>query len=695
MVRYHMDLVLGQDSVRRVRQALVSLPRDLNSAYAGILERIYSQEPHKSHRSRQLITWILFSTRPLSVEETRCALSVEPEDSSLDQNGLPDLDALLSTCSGIIYINTENQCLGFVHQTIAQYLMQSPPVPIPMAHLSIARTCITYLLFDTFSGGRCLTDLELDARLLQNPFFLYAAQNWGRHTRICEEAAADLEPIIKLLLSDKMRLESSLQGLLLPAARYEGYSCTTPKHAPPLWLAAFFGLPATTHLLLRDRSCLNDFKASDGSTPLSMAAKSGFTDVMTILLDHGAEIRGFRGSAVPLLDAARRGQTEAVSLLLERGGDIHGKSSAGRTALHEAVGGGHGTTLTLLLDKGADANATTRSTWTVLHSAVTACQEEFVSELLQHGATLNTQTYEGETALHIAASRGFDSIISQLMDAGAAPGLVDIKGDTPLHSAASRGFVSACSLLIQSGSESGINAQNNNGETPIYQAAMAGHVVVVEFLLGRGANCKLLNSEGTLPLHQAAWNGCLPGVIALLNTGHHHINMADDRGRTCLHGAAAGGFVHVVKYLLQHGADCTLTYKPGPSILWKALSCYKHDSSRYRLLKYMLGQASETKDKITALDEALENSHTEVVAILQTTSPASPGVDFDVNSNDQIEPGVENAIEKLLSSPFPDGETGGAYKRIRKELREMLDCVGRGTETFALPVGKDLVSRPA
>lgn len=691
MARYHMDLILGQDSIRRVRQALITLPQDLNSAYAGILERIYSQERHKSHRSRQLIAWVLFSTRPLSIEETRCALSVEPGDCSLNQDGLPDLDALLSTCSGIISINTESQCVGFVHQTIAEYLMQAPPVPMTTAHLNIARTCITYLLFDTFSGGRCLTDTDLDARLSQNLFFLYSAQNWGKHTKVCGETAADLEPLIKRLLSDMGYRESSLQGLVLPSTRYEGYSWTTPKHAPPLWLAAYFGLPATTDLLLRGEGCLTDVKASDGSTALSMAAKFGYTDVMTILLKRGVDLGGSEGAAIPHLEAARYGKTDAVSLLLDRGADIDGKSSNGRTALHEAVSGGHDTTLTLP-NKGADVNAMTINRWTVLHSAVAARQEEFVVQLLHHGATVNTQTSEGETALHIAAGRGFDCVISRLMEAGATPELIDVNADTALHAAASRGFMSVCSLCIQSGSKSGINAQNRKKETPIYQAAMAGNVAVVEFLLERGANCRLSNSEGILPLHQAAWVGSLPGVVALLNTGHHDINAADERGRTCLHGAAAGGFVHVVRYLVQHGADNTLTYGPGPRILWKALSYYKDDYSRYRLLKYMLGQASRTKGQVTALDEALENSHTEVAAILQTASPTSPGVDFDVNIDDQTEPAVEGSIEKLLQPPFPDGETGGAYRRIRLELRDILNSLETGTETFALPVGADLVS---
>ncbi|KAG5655319.1 hypothetical protein KAF25_010471 [Fusarium avenaceum] len=418
MARYHTDLVLGQDSIPRVRQTLISLPHDLNSAYAGILERIYSQEPQKSYRSRQLIAWVLFSTRPLSIEEARCALSVEPGDSSLNQDGLPDLDALLLTCSGIISINTESQCVAFVHQTIAEYLMQAPPVPIPKAHLNIARTCITYLLFDTFSGERCLTDTDLDARLSENLFFLYAAQNWGKHTKLCGEVVADLEPLIKRLLLDMGYRESSLQGLVLPSARYEGYSWTTPKHAPPLWLAAFFGLSATTYLLLCGGGFLTDTEASDGTTALSMAAKFGYTDVMTIVLNRGAELGGSQGAAIPHLEAARYGQTDAVSILLEYGADINGKSSNGRTALHEAVSGGHDTTLTLL-NNGADVNAMTINRWTVLHSAVAARQEEFVVQLLHHGATVNTQTSEGETVLHIAASRGFDSIISRLLDAGA------------------------------------------------------------------------------------------------------------------------------------------------------------------------------------------------------------------------------------------------------------------------------------
>ncbi|KAH6959448.1 hypothetical protein DER45DRAFT_260232 [Fusarium avenaceum] len=372
MARYHMDLILGQDSIRRVRQALISLPHDLNSAYAGILERIYSQEPHKSHRSRQLIAWVLLSTSPLSIEGTRCALSVEPGDRSLDQDGLPDLDALLLTCSGIISINTESQCVGFVHQTIAEYLMQAPPVPMPTAHLNIARTCITYLLFDTFSGGRCLTDTDLDARLSQNLFFLYSAQNWGKHQTLWRSSGgsrtSNQEASLRYWVPRKQppgpgSVISSLRRIQLD----------NPKAYTASLVGSFFCLPATTDLLLRGGGCLIDAQASDGSTALSMAAKFGYTDVMTILLNRGADLGGSQGAAIPHLEAARYGKTDAVSLLLEHGADIDGKSSNGRTALHEAVSGGHDTALTLL-NKGADVNAMTINRWTVLHSAVAAGQ---------------------------------------------------------------------------------------------------------------------------------------------------------------------------------------------------------------------------------------------------------------------------------------------------------------------------------
>ncbi|KAK0610750.1 ankyrin repeat-containing domain protein, partial [Immersiella caudata] len=489
MARYHMDLIVGQDSVRRVRQALMSLPDELNAVYASMLDRVYSLEADRASRSRQLIALILFTTRPLTIDETRCALSIEPGDTCLNENDLPDLDVLLSACGGIIHVSSETQLLSFAHQTLAEYLLQAPPISSQTAHFMIARSCLTYVLFDSFAGGRCRSDDDLDARLRTHPLFLYSAQNWGMHTRTCGEAP-DLHNLLNQLLYEKPKhRESSLQGLLLGPARFDGYSQTTPHQVPPLWLAAFFGLPAATLRLLGvgDGTAMVDSCASDGSTALSVAAKRGYTDVMAVLLDHGADVKTTGAVVVPLLEAAKRGQLEAASLLLQYGADVNARSSNGRSALHEAVVGGKEITA-LLLEKGADSESQTANFWGVLHSAVVAGDKDIVSQLIKKGASVYATTSDKETALHLAARRGLDSIVSLLLDAGADSKYIatDANGDTALHAAASHGHISTSTLLIQGGGDR-INMPNTKGETPLYQAAMAGHTSVLDLLLANGA----------------------------------------------------------------------------------------------------------------------------------------------------------------------------------------------------------------
>lgn len=59
----------------------------------------------------------------------------------------------------------------------------------------------------------------------------------------------------------------------------------------------------------------------------------------------------------PIHHAARNGDTEIVRLLIEHGADVNAKNTRGHTVLYCAGGHGHLETLQLLLDEGADCNA--------------------------------------------------------------------------------------------------------------------------------------------------------------------------------------------------------------------------------------------------------------------------------------------------------------------------------------------------
>lgn len=92
-------------------------------------------------------------------------------------------------------------------------------------------------------------------------------------------------------------------------------------------------------------------------TPLSLAASGGYVDIITLLLDAGAEINSRTGSKLgisPLMLAAMNGHEPATSLLLQRGSDINAQIETNRnTALTLACFQGRTEVVNLLLDYGA------------------------------------------------------------------------------------------------------------------------------------------------------------------------------------------------------------------------------------------------------------------------------------------------------------------------------------------------------
>jgi ankyrin repeat protein len=71
-----------------------------------------------------------------------------------------------------------------------------------------------------------------------------------------------------------------------------------------------------------------------GLTPLHLAASSGHTNVVVLLLDKGAKIDSTeKDGATPLHFAAQEGCLNAVKLLLDRGASVNARDKQGRTPL--------------------------------------------------------------------------------------------------------------------------------------------------------------------------------------------------------------------------------------------------------------------------------------------------------------------------------------------------------------------------
>lgn len=321
---------------------------------------------------------------------------------------------------------------------------------------------------------------------------------------------------------------------------------------PDLWEAAWRGDEERGRdLLVRG---LRDPNGRDqsGYTALMAAAHNGHTQIITLLLDQGADphARGLSGTA--LVFAAAMGRTEAVRLLLER--DAVDREDVFLTvALCVAAEGDHLETMRLLLDAGADVNASgSGAGQNALHAAAGAGRLAAVRLLLERGANPDTAGYAG-TPLTFALRRGHSAVVAALRAAGARYDLAD---------AASVGDADRVRALLEDGADP--NApQPGTGALPLLLSAKQGATDVARLLLDHGADPNATHNGYTaLLMALTYWR---KPIVFLLIERAADVNVARFDGATALHEAVRSHDTATVRALLAAGADVNAV-RPGASI---------------------------------------------------------------------------------------------------------------------------------
>ncbi len=298
-----------------------------------------------------------------------------------------------------------------------------------------------------------------------------------------------------------------------------------------------------------------------GVTPLSQASTNGNPQIVEALLKAGADANTFQAEGqTALMSAARAGSAETVKILLDHGAEVNTKESwRGQTALMWATAENHPAVVQVLVDHGADVNLVSsvfdfsgmkpkpgdvpmhfpRGGFTALLFAARGGFTECAKILLDHGADIKAADPDGTSALLLAIINGHYDTAAFLLNLKADPNAADSMGRAPLFAAIDMRDLYGSNrpapkdtnkiepmdlikMLLDKGADPNAKLTKlippravldfpdmmmGEGATPFLRAAKSADVPLMNLLLEKGADPKVVTKAGVTALMVAAGMG--------------------------------------------------------------------------------------------------------------------------------------------------------------------------------------------
>lgn len=295
----------------------------------------------------------------------------------------------------------------------------------------------------------------------------------------------------------------------------------------PLMAAAMRGHMQVVEVLLQRKANPNT-KNAEGATALSYAAVFQGTDLCSVLIKHGADVKlAARG----LCDAAYRGKFDVCQFLLQSNADPNARSPDDYTPLCCAAERGHLSVCQLLVEHRADPKAK------IGKSFDTALSKALDKKHADVAAFLRPLTvWHGVRALLCV------SCVLCLM----ARLFVQVKPQSDIMKTAGSGDMKQLEQAIKAGGD--VNEKHTNDMTPLMYAAFFGHQAALELLLEHKADPNLVGIDSIDQSEKfalffaarAGYKGCCEALLkaradpAMLHDGKPLARIARKEGHTDL-----------------------------------------------------------------------------------------------------------------------------------------------------------------
>ncbi|WP_312319930.1 ankyrin repeat domain-containing protein [Stenotrophomonas sp.] len=269
------------------------------------------------------------------------------------------------------------------------------------------------------------------------------------------------------------------------------------------------------------------------------------------LIARGADLNTPHRGMTPLLAATRdswHGRPEAVMTLLANGADSRAADSEGNTPLHHAARSSDPGVAALLRDAAAEVDALNNEGWSPLAVACQVGNWRLARFLLERGA--RTEPADGTPVLLAAAGTEEDDPagVQLLLKHKARADARDRQRRSALHEAALAGHVDIIDVLLTAGAN--LEARDALSRTPWLEAARAGRAEVIEHLLPHKPDLHALDVEGRNAVLLACMaEGASPLLVRRLLELGIAADVTDPQGRRAVDIAAAAGRWAIVSLL--------------------------------------------------------------------------------------------------------------------------------------------------
>ncbi|KAK4164121.1 ubiquitin-conjugating enzyme E2 4 [Cladorrhinum sp. PSN259] len=431
LAQLYMTSLEDKTTVKAVKSAVANFKKQtegtsedakvkiLAQVYDDAMTRIQGQKSGFRQLADNVLTWIVFATRPLNTAELQHALTVEVGEHELDDENTPQVEDMVSVCAGLVTVDEESKAIRLVHYTTQEYFLRTQEHWFPSANERLATVCLTYLSLGVFSTGFCESNKDFEHRVQTYPLYTYASVNWSRHVGKSTSQIADALRFLAM----ESNVESASQALFKTVHDYPRVGAAhgrISRRTTGFHLAVYFRL---LHIMeeMISRGYDPNIQDSHGQTPLSYAADSGYEAGIRALLKSDILDCGARAidGMTPLMRAAEKGHEAAVIILLNDArveASLNDTDKCGRTAILHASQAGRWACVGHLLDKGADLTTRDNFGQTVLLFAAQSAPIGYVEDLLDACDISHVESPDNcnLTPLRLAAALGRVEVVDLL-----------------------------------------------------------------------------------------------------------------------------------------------------------------------------------------------------------------------------------------------------------------------------------------